>query len=774
VHRGLGRTILLGAAVLSALTLVAPASASFSLADRDADGVFDDLERRLADAAATETLDVIVTLKVPATAARVQEISGEVDGLDAGVRLPLVNAFAAEATRAEVFALAALPDVAHVEANLPVHALNNTAQDSFGVSKARLDSGLNGDGDGSPSTYSAADFVAAVVDTGVYAAHRDLDGGKVLAHVNCFSGTCLPTSPVDPDGHGTHVAATIAGDGEGRTDGLYRGVAPAGALVNVRVLDDNGNGSTLGVVAALQWIVANRVTYGIEVANLSLGAVGCANGTDAASVAVNNAAAAGIAVVVAAGNEGPGACTIGIPAAASGAITVGAMADLGDRGFRLADFSSRGPTSDGRVKPDLVGPGVGITSALSGTTNGYAFASGTSMASPFVAGVALLMLDANPALSPSQLKTHLRATTIDWGAGGSDPEYGAGRLDAYASIQAAGAPISAPPSMPGHAYQSGSLASGGSTDIPVVVTQGGLPFAATLTSPGWVSAAQSPNFDLMLLSSGGGVLASGSTPVDPSWPDRRRQEELSVSNLAPGSYTLRVTSASGAGAFDLDLSGGFAGGTTPPPPPGPPPPPPPGGSLDAAIRPAITGTAEEGGTLSASPGTWNAPSPPAFAYQWRRCDPSGTLCTDISGATAPTYVLGVFDVGSTVRVAVTATAGAASGSATSDATALVARRRDATPPIVRAVASSGRRGTSVRLLYKVAEETGKASERMRIYRGARLIKTITTRLSAREAGRTYFVFWRAPRKAVRLRFCVQAWDGDGNPSAQSCAPLRIR
>ena len=110
------------------------------------------------------------------------------------------------------------------------------------------------------------------------------------------------------------------------------------------MLDRRGDGSESGVVSGIDWVVQNKATYGIEVINLSLGIDGCSSGTDATSLAVNSAADAGIVVLVAAGNEGPGTCTIGSPGAAVKALTVGAMADLGANGFFQADFSSRGET----------------------------------------------------------------------------------------------------------------------------------------------------------------------------------------------------------------------------------------------------------------------------------------------------------------------------------------------------------------------------------------------------------------------------------------------
>jgi serine protease AprX len=545
-------------AALAVLALAAPAAAGSPAvvrADRDGDKVFDDLERRLATLEDSQTTSVIVTLRAPATAERVWGLQTRVGTFALGRRFTIVPAFAAMMSRSDVRGLAALPEVVRVEPNLELRAFNDAAQRSFGVTKARADSGLEGDGDGVPESYSKGDLVAAVLDTGIDANHRDLDEGKVLAFADCAGRPCTLRSPVDLDGHGTHVAATIAGEGDARADRLLKGVVPAAALVGVRVLDASGVGTEADFIAGLQWVVANRGTYGIEAVNVSLGAPGCSRGDDAASTAVENAYAAGLVVVVAAGNDGPRACTIGTPAAARDALTVGAMSDLSEGGFALAAFSSRGPTFDGRTKPDVSAPGVAITSAWSsavtGSTAGYATASGTSMAAPFVTGVALLMLDANPMLTPGDVKSRMKATTVDWGPSGADPEYGAGRLDAYAAVTAAGAPLASPPPVPSHVSLGGGIGvAGGSVEYRLPVTDTQFPLAVTLISP-------SPSFDLLLLDPGGAPVAFGS--------QSSRQGALTYHPTQTGPYTVRIGAARGAGDFAVDVSGGFGPAPLPTP-----------------------------------------------------------------------------------------------------------------------------------------------------------------------------------------------------------------
>ena len=540
-----------------------------SAIERDGDKIFDAFEARLSKAAPEDRLKVIVTLASKVTAARVSALEQVVGPLAVTGRFEVIDAFAARATPSQVAVLARQASVVRVEENAVVRAFNDTAQASFGVTKAREDApGLDGDRDGNPDVYSADDLVAAVIDTGIHAAHADLDEGKVLAFVDCRGGTCAPTAPFDDNGHGTHVAGTLAGDGDARVDRQYRGVAPAAALVGLKVLNANGVGNAADIAAAIDWVVANRAIYGIEAINLSVGIAGCgfSDGLDATSLAVNAAHAAGLVVAVAAGNSGPEACTIGSPAGATGALTVGAMADLhaaeaygySGPGFAQAMFSSRGPTMDGRVKPDITAPGVGITSAAAATTTGYNTFSGTSMASPFVAGVALLMLDADPTLTSQRVKDAIVATAVDWGRGGdnrtlgttgTDIDYGAGRLDAYAALDRVHDPLvtlGTPPAAPVHALLQGTLAGpGDEAEFRLTAPDLGFPIAATLVMPDW--AGGEPDFDLELLAPDGELLASGEATL--------RQEEFGVGGTQTGAYTLRVRSFSGAGSFFVDVSG---------------------------------------------------------------------------------------------------------------------------------------------------------------------------------------------------------------------------
>ncbi len=267
----------------------------------------------------------------------------------------------------------------------------------------------------------------AVIDTGIDLHHPDVRD-QVVATAD-FSGQ---GSVQDGDGHGTHVASIIAGTGRA-SGGKYRGVAPAAELYIAKVLDDQGRGYTSYVIAGLDWALAQHV----HVVNLSLGTEIPCDGSDALSKACDALAERGIVVCVAAGNTGPGEGTVGSPGCARRVITVGATTDHD----QVALFSSRGPTADGRVKPDICFPGEGIVAARAQNTRMgtpvdafYTAASGTSMATPHCAGAVALLLEAEPHLTPAEVKERLMRTAVDLGL--APNIQGAGRGDVLAAMEA--------------------------------------------------------------------------------------------------------------------------------------------------------------------------------------------------------------------------------------------------------------------------------------------------------------------------------------------------
>jgi serine protease AprX len=209
------------------------------------------------------------------------------------------------------------------------------------------------------------------------------------------------------------------------------GVAPEALLLVAKVLRNDGSGFMSDVMSGIDW----AVDQGAQVINLSLGSDGACDGTDALSVTCDAAVARGIVLCVAAGNAGPGPRTVGSPGCARNVITVGASTD----NDAIASFSSRGPTLDGRVKPDIVFPGQNIVAARAkgtsmGTPQGefYTSASGTSMATPHCSGAVALLLAAEPSLTPAQVKQRLMSTAVNLGLDSNSQ--GAGRADVYAAV----------------------------------------------------------------------------------------------------------------------------------------------------------------------------------------------------------------------------------------------------------------------------------------------------------------------------------------------------
>lgn len=267
----------------------------------------------------------------------------------------------------------------------------------------------------------------AVLDTGIDTTHPDL-AGQIAASEDFVPHTTIE----DIVGHGTHVASTIAGTGAA-SDGKEQGVAPGVRLHVGKVLDDDGNGTESSVLAGMEWAARDQHA---KIISMSLGG-DATDGTDPLSQAVNELSAeTGALFVIAAGNAGPTPYSVGAPGAADAALTVGAV----DSSDSVADFSSRGPRAgDGAVKPDLTAPGVDILAARSQHalegSGWYTTMSGTSMATPHVAGAAALLAAQHPDWTGKQLKDALVSTTEP------TPQYspyegGSGRVDIAATTAA--------------------------------------------------------------------------------------------------------------------------------------------------------------------------------------------------------------------------------------------------------------------------------------------------------------------------------------------------
>ena len=248
----------------------------------------------------------------------------------------------------------------------------------------------------------------AILDTGIDPDHPDFyfaDGtSKIIADAD-FS---YSNHTYDGYGHGTHCASIAAGTGLARQDQLYKGVAPDAFLINAKIMSDSGKGYDSWAIEGIQWAVNDA---GADVLSMSFGtSTPYTDGSDPLCQAVDWATSKGVVCSVAAGNKGGCYSTINTPACAKTAIAVGSC----NNSRYVTGSSSRGPTSDYRIKPDIIAPGVNIIAArASGTSRGklvgeyYTTLSGTSMAAPHVAGAAALIKQAHPSWTPQQIKLAL-------------------------------------------------------------------------------------------------------------------------------------------------------------------------------------------------------------------------------------------------------------------------------------------------------------------------------------------------------------------------------
>ncbi|HEY0605228.1 MAG TPA: S8 family peptidase [Herpetosiphonaceae bacterium] len=337
-----------------------------------------------------------------------------------------LKGFAAKVPPGQLKKLEADPNVASIEqdeiVSLPVETMAKpgnggpvTQAQTTPTGILRIDgelsSTVSGNGAGS------VNVDVAIIDTGIQTNHPDLNvvGGK-----NCQTGS----SYADGHGHGTHVAGTVAAKDD--ANGVV-GVAPGARLWAVRVLNNSGSGTTSSIICGIDWVTANAAT--IEVANMSLGGSGSnsnCGGLDTYHNAICRSVNAGVTYAVAAGNSAADANNFR-PATYPEVITVSALADFNgepgggaastcraDVDDTFADFSNYG------ADVDIIAPGVCILSTWLGS--GYNTISGTSMASPHVAGAAALYKANNPGATPAQVKTAIQnAGNLNWNTA-TDPD----------------------------------------------------------------------------------------------------------------------------------------------------------------------------------------------------------------------------------------------------------------------------------------------------------------------------------------------------------------
>lgn len=338
----------------------------------------------------------------------------------------LINGIIMEATPEQIEAIQGRDDVKHVELDAtiqldPVVEARATGDDqvsTWGLKavkalEARAAFGVDGSG-----------VVVGILDTGYDANHPAL-AGKLLAFHDPVGGK---TTPYDDNGHGTHCAGTIGGS----SDGMQIGMAPGAKFVAGKIFSSGGSAQVSWIVDGMQWIVdPDKVPNSGDEPRLVSNSWGGGPGQTTFLEAVKGWLQLGIAPIFAAGNSGPGAGSVGTPGGFLESLAVGAT----NVNTQIADFSSRGPVQwngQSHIKPDVSAPGEDVTSAKAG--GGYVTFSGTSMATPHVAGLATLLLQANPDLTWQQLREVLETTTIDEGPAGKDNDWGTGRIDAMAAL----------------------------------------------------------------------------------------------------------------------------------------------------------------------------------------------------------------------------------------------------------------------------------------------------------------------------------------------------
>ncbi|MGW6406283.1 S8 family peptidase [Streptomyces vinaceus] len=286
--------------------------------------------------------------------------------------------------------------------------------------------------------YDGKGTKVAVLDTGTDLDHPDLKG-RVSASKNFTDSD----TDADRQGHGTHTISTVGGSGA-ESGGAKKGVAPGTELLSGKVLNDEGYGLDSWIIAGMEWAVESKA----DVVSMSLGDPSQTSCDDPMSAAAERLAQSGTTLfVIAAGNSGPGNNTVSSPGCAPSVLTVGAV----DRDDTTASFSSRGPAGlQHTLKPEIAAPGVGISAAAMGGRGVYAYQSmsGTSMATPHVAGAAAIVKQRHPEWTAQQVKAALVGSAAS-GVPGDVRQTGGGRLDVKAAVDTA---VTSAPAVQGGAY----------------------------------------------------------------------------------------------------------------------------------------------------------------------------------------------------------------------------------------------------------------------------------------------------------------------------------
>ena len=355
------------------------------------------------------TISVIVDFDHTPTSQDQEMLEREVD-FQTQFRYHLIDSIAGRIGVEDLVEASLLPGVVLIELDGILTTQMNDVNDIHGIPMIWEDTGYTGEGS-----------VVSIIDTGIDSDHVGLDDldddnstndSKVIAFYDAVNnpdktnGTEIKA--YDDQGHGTHCAGITAGTGA--PDFVNIGVAPQAQLVGVKVLDEGGSGSFATVMAGMEWTVDKRHDFNIRAASMSLGGFGLIEWTSSEEESVNRMAnemvRSGVALFIAAGNSAVSA-QIGTPGSAEDVITVGAL----DKDTSIAVYSSQGPTEEGRVKPNIAFVGSSVMAPEANSGDGYVAYSGTSMATPGAAGLAALMYQANPDLSPFDIRNIMQETS---------------------------------------------------------------------------------------------------------------------------------------------------------------------------------------------------------------------------------------------------------------------------------------------------------------------------------------------------------------------------
>jgi serine protease AprX len=497
-------------------------------------------------------------------------------GVLGGTRYRVLPMIAVTATKAQIASISQLTTVRSIYGNRTFQwNLEPAARNVTGVERVQRNADLTGSNLGLPIT--GRGVTVAVLDTGVDGTHGDLTG-RVVQNIKLADTQSagvgfnyLIAAPSLPNtdqayGHGTFVAGIIAGNGQ-RSAGKYAGVAPGASVLGLSA----GDASLLFVLSGFDYLLTNGSSFGVRVVNCSFSANTVFDVNDPVNIATKMLTDNGINVVFSAGNTGPGFDSLNPYSVAPWVIGTGATDNQG----RLAGFSSRGDFGSPLFRPTLVAPGVNTVSLRASTVAAvtsidglfgadtqlstselpyYTTGSGTSFSAPQVAGVIALMLEANPQLTPAQIRDILQRTATPL-----PPYYahevGAGMLNAQAAVLEAAFPQRRFGTWRGTAYQqqvqfisnapqvfSGIVAPGSSNDSSLAIPADALLASAQIAWGG----ASTNNLSLMMLDPQGTNQGTANAGNQSGLTGRRQR--LILTAPSAGTWRARVASSIGSGS----------------------------------------------------------------------------------------------------------------------------------------------------------------------------------------------------------------------------------